>query len=265
MANVCCRFFITAFSVSCFFNVVFAKESSVRAVRELQIPVLDPLQDDNDGGRPQNWVDPPYWAKYEPILTSKYLKTCADLTAVPTDGSVCTTKATAGWKTCLFGEQTCQATITGVMPGMGSITCDNNLGMIHPTTKCDCNGATWKCYDWKVCLGDAKQVKDFNKTRFTTLPKLYGAMNQTNPPPFTFNKLGNDDGKNRSKLDLPFNFTKPDIDSTKSSFQATDPLSILDRFLTSLLSDLVKLNGRSNLDQFLPSLIADLLRLYEAG
>ena len=223
MVNVNFRFLITTFSALFICNIVLAKESSIRTVRKLHLPVVD---DDTDGWLPPNWVDPPYWAIYEPILSRKHLKTCAYLTAVPTDGSVCTTKVPSGWKTCLFGEQTCQATITGVMPGMGSITCDNNLGMVHPTTKCDCNGTTWKCFDWKICSGAAKQTKDFNMTRSATRPKQYGAMNQTNPFPLNLTKSDNKDGRNWSRFDLPLNLTKSDNKDGKNWSRLDHPLNL---------------------------------------
>jgi hypothetical protein len=98
--------------------------------------------------KPTSVLRSAYWDAYIKVFTPERLKRCAMKTAPPKDGSKCSVRP-AGWYSCMFDEQQCNAD-TSALPGMGNFT-GADLGLVHPKTRCDCVDGKWKCFAWTVC------------------------------------------------------------------------------------------------------------------
>ena len=102
-----------------------------------------------------NWSKPPWWKSYRKQFLKRRLKKCEWLYGVaPSNGSSCPRKENGDWYMCMFGKQTCDATM-GPLPGFSGYT-GQTLGNIHPTTRCTCavapnDDSVWTCDDWMPC------------------------------------------------------------------------------------------------------------------
>jgi hypothetical protein len=101
------------------FTEVRASEICVFCSNKAEPPVFDSTLD---------YVEPPFFAFYEGVLGSDFMKRCVKRRVPPADGDFCRRAP----KACLFGEQTCPTSLT-----LGGAT--------QPTVRCDCDDGSWAC------------------------------------------------------------------------------------------------------------------------